>query len=125
MIRFVIVEDDPNNVKRIKGIIDKEKYKTYLEVKTYSFFGYCDDLLDIIYNHDVRTVYILDIELENSKSGIEIATIIRENDWDSEIIFITNHEKMFETAHRKVYSVFDFIEKYHDLEKRLTEDSHL
>ena len=125
MIRFVIVEDDPNNVKRIKGIIDKEKYKTYLEVKTYSFFGYCDDLLNIICNNDVRTVYILDIELENSKSGIEIATIIRENDWDSEIIFITNHEKMFETAHRKVYSVFDFIEKYHDLEKRLTEDIRL
>ena len=125
MIRFVIVEDDQNNTKRIKDIINNEKYKTYLEVKTYDFKGYSEELLNIINNHDIRTVYILDIELENSKSGIEIASLIRENDWDSEIIFITNHEKMFETAHRNVYNVFDFIEKYHDLEQRLTEDIKL
>ena len=125
MIRFVIVEDDQNYTKRIKDIINNEKYKTYLEVKTYDFKGYSEDLLNIINNHDIRTVYILDIELENSKSGIEIASLIRENDWDSEIIFITNHEKMFETAHRNVYNVFDFIEKYHDLEQRLTEDIKL
>ena len=43
-------------------------------------------------------------------------------DWDSEIIFITNHDKMFETVHRNVYEVFDFIEKYHELEKRLAKD---
>ena len=48
--------------------------------------------------------------------------MIRETDWDSEIIFITNHDKMFETAHRNVFEVFDFIEKYHELEKRLTND---
>ena len=125
MIRFVIVEDDQNYTKRIKDIINNEKYKTYLEVKTYDFKGYSEELLNIINNHDIRTVYILDIELENSKSGIEIASLIRENDWDSEIIFITNHEKMFETAHRNVYNVFDFIEKYHDLEQRLTEDIKL
>lgn len=125
MIRFVIVEDDQNYTKRIKDIINNEKYKTYLEVKTYAFKGYSEELLNIINNHDIRTVYILDIELENSKSGIEIASLIRENDWDSEIIFITNHEKMFETAHRNVYNVFDFIEKYHDLEQRLTEDIKL
>ena len=125
MIRFVIVEDDQNNTKRIKDIINNEKYKTYLEVKTYDFKGYSEELSNIIDNHDIRTVYILDIELENSKSGIEIASLIRENDWDSEIIFITNHEKMFETAHRNVYNVFDFIEKYHDLEQRLTEDIKL
>ena len=125
MIRFVIVEDDQNNTKRIKDIINNEKYKTYLEVKTYDFKGYSEELSNIINNHDIRTVDILDIELENSKSGIEIASLIRENDWDSEIIFITNHEKMFETAHRNVYNVFDFIEKYHDLEQRLTEDIKL
>ena len=125
MIRFVIVEDDVENNKKIKEIIDKEKYSTYLDVKTYCFNKYCEELQSIISNNDMRTVYILDIELENSKSGIEIASMIRENDWDSEIIFITNHDKMFETAHRSVYNVFDFIEKYHDLHKRLAEDIKL
>jgi len=122
MIKFVIVEDDENSLKEIKKIIDKEKYKIDSEVKTYEFKGYNKQLASLISNPDEKTIYILDIELENSKSGIEIASMIRENDWDSEIIFITNHDKMFETVHRNVYDVFDFIEKYHELESRLKKD---
>lgn len=122
MIKFVIVEDNAKNVNTIKEIINKEKYRIDTEVKTFEFEGYNRQLASLISNPDEKTIYILDIELENSKSGIEIASMIRENDWDSEIIFITNHDKMFETAHRSVYEVFDFIEKYHDLEKRLTKD---
>ena len=122
MIKFVIVEDNAKNVNTIKEIINKEKYRIDTEVKTFEFKGYNRQLASLISNPDEKTIYILDIELENSKSGIEIASMIRENDWDSEIIFITNHDKMFETAHRSVYEVFDFIEKYHDLEKRLTKD---
>lgn len=122
MIKFVIVEDDAKNVNTIKEIINREKYRIDTEVKTFEFKGYNKQLASLISNPDEKTIYILDIELENSKSGIEIASLIRENDWDSEIIFITNHDKMFETAHRSVYEVFDFIEKYHDLEKRLTKD---
>ena len=64
----------------------------------------------------------LNIELDKNKSGLDIARQIRENDWDSEILFITNHDKMFETAHRSVYEVFDFIEKYHDFNNRLSKD---
>ena len=122
MIKFVIVEDNAKNVNTIKEIINKEKYRIDTEVKTFEFKGYNRQLASLISNPDEKTIYILDIELENSKSGIEIASMIRENDWDSEIIFITSHDKMFETAHRSVYEVFDFIEKYHDLEKRLTKD---
>lgn len=122
MIKFVIVEDDEKTLKNIKEIIAKEKYKIDTEVKTYEFKGYNKQLSSLISNPEEKTIYILDIELENSKSGIEIASMIRSNDWDSEIIFITNHDKMFETVHRNVYDVFDFIEKYHDLNKRLSKD---
>lgn len=125
MIRLVIVEDEVKYAKRIKKIIDEIKYNTYQDIKTYEFKGLNKELEDLINNCDQRTIYILDIELENSKSGIEIASMIRECDWDSEILFITNHDKMFETAHRNVYEVFDFIEKYHDLEKRLSKDIKL
>ena len=47
---------------------------------------------------------------------------IRENDWDSEIIVLTNHDRMFETVHKEIYKTFDFIEKFNDLEKRLKSD---
>lgn len=122
MINFIIVEDDKKYVDSIRRILDKLKYKISDEVKTYEFSGYNNELKNLINKNDERKIYILDIELENSKSGIEIASMIRETDWDSEIIFITNHDKMFETAHRNVFEVFDFIEKYHELEKRLTND---
>lgn len=125
MIKIIIVEDDEASLKNIKEIIDKEKYKISQEIKTYEFKGYNKQLSSLIANPDEKTIYILDIELENSKSGIEIASIIRNHDWDSEIIFITNHDKMFETVHRNVYDVFDFIEKYHDLNKRLSKDLKL
>ena len=122
MIRLVIVEDEIKYAKKIRKIIDEIKYNTNQDIKTYEFKGLNKELEELIHNCDQRTIYILDIELENSKSGIEIASMIRERDWDSEILFITNHDKMFETAHRNVYEVFDFIEKYHDLEKRLNKD---
>ena len=67
----------------------------------------------------------MDIELESLKSGIDIAHEIRKTDWDSEIIFVTSHDKMFETVHRTILKVFDFIEKFHLLEKRLEDDIKL
>ena len=33
---------------------------------------------------------------------------MRNNDWDSEIIVITNHDRMFETVHKEIYKTFDF-----------------
>lgn len=125
MIKIVIVEDEISYIKQIKSIIDKIKFNIDQEIKTFEFKGFNNDLENLIKNNDERTIYILDIELKNSKSGIEIASMIREKDWDSELIFITNHEKMFETVHRSIYEVFDFIEKYHELEKRLTKDLNI
>ena len=122
MIKIVIVEDEEVYSREIKKVIDKIKFKEEDELKTIIFKQYNNELCKFINNNDTRTIYILDIELKNSKSGIEIASMIRNVDWDSEIIFITNHDKMFETAHRNVYEVFDFIEKYHELETRLTKD---
>lgn len=122
MIKFVIVEDEKDSTKQIKEVINKIKYKIEQEVKTYEFTEFNKNLANMIDNVDERTIYVLDIELKNSKSGIEIASMIREKDWNSEIIFITNHDKMFETVYRNVYNVFDFIEKYHDMDKRLYND---
>ena len=122
MINFVIIEDEDEYVKSIRKVIDRIKYKIKEEVKTREFKGYTKELEEIIKNPEERKIYIMDIKLDGPKSGISIASIIRDFDFDSEIIFITNHDKMFETTYRTVYEVFDFIEKYHDLEKRLYKD---
>ena len=122
MIKIAIIEDENIYIKQTRKILDELKFNIDEELKTYEFSGYNKELEKFIKNNDSRTIYIIDIELKNSKSGIEIASMIRDIDWDSEIIFITNHDKMFETVHRNIYEVFDFIEKYHEFDKRLMND---
>ena len=95
------------------------------EVVIKTFNKYDSNLNKEINNASERKIYILDIELDGNKSGIQIAEQIRTNDWESQIIFMTNHDKMFETVYRKVYEVFDFIEKFHDFKQRLVKDLKL
>lgn len=119
MIRFVIVDDDKEEIVHIKSLLD-EVVKEDKEVLSFSKFN--TELKKEIENKDVRKVYILDVELSDKISGINIAKLIRDTDYENEILFITNHDSMFESVHRGVYEVFDFIEKFHDFDKRFKKD---
>ncbi len=122
MIRIIVVEDESETQMSIKKIIRELDVLKTEEIKVDYFTKYTNALKEIILDKAERKIYILDIELASKVSGIDIARYIRDNDWGSEIIFITNHDKMFETAYRTVYEVFDFIEKFHDLEPKLKKD---
>ena len=122
MIRFVIVEDDKETIKKVEGIIKKTLFDKDVIYDKAIYSKYNKDLAKEITDYSMIKIYIMDIELENSISGIEIAKKIRENDWESNIIFITTHDKMFEQVFRKVYNVFDFIEKFDSMENRLKQD---
>ncbi len=119
MVRFVIVDDDEKEIIHTEEII-KDIMSNEYEIKSFTKVNAA--LKDEIKNTDVRKIYILDIELGNKVSGINVAKLIRDVDFESEIIFITNHDKMFESVHRSIYEVFDFIEKFHDFDKRLKRD---
>jgi len=119
VIKFIIVDDTKEDRDRIKILLN-ETVKQDKEILM--FTKITPELKKEIQNTDCRKVYILDIELGLNASGISIAKLIRDVDWESEIIFITNHDKMFESAHRTVYEVFDFIEKFHDFDNRFKKD---
>ncbi len=114
MVKFVIVDDDQKEINRVQKLIKEIDS----EAKIVSFLKIDAKLKAEIQNLDEHKIYVLDIELANRVSGITIAKLIREVDWESEIIFVTNHDKMFESTHRSVYEVFCFIEKFHDFDKR-------
>ena len=121
MIRFIIVENDVVTQKNIKDIVTKVAFSFGdYNIETYNCFN--DKLLNTIEDNSIRKIYLIDIELDNCVSGIQIAKKIREDDWESHIIFLTNHDKLFESAHRSVFEVFSFIEKFHDMENRLKKD---
>ena len=125
MISFIVVEDDPQTQENIKTVLRETIMSKDDNVNVKYFTKYNRDLKNLIEDNSIRKVFIMDIELETKMSGIEIAKLIREKDWESEIIFITCHDKMFETVYRNVYEVFDFIEKFHDMESRLKSDIEL
>ena len=119
MIRFVVVEDGKNYQEQIRSIIRKLTFDSEQDIEILMFSYYSKELEKVIKDCSERKIYILDIELESKISGIQIAQRIREKDWDSDIVFVTNHDKQFENVYRNVYIVFDFIEKFHDFDKRL------
>lgn len=125
MISFIVVEDDKATQTIIKDVLRKVVISKDNTIDIKYFTKYSGDLKKIIDDNSCRKVYIMDIELETKVSGIEIAKMIREKDWESEIIFITSHDKMFETVFRSVYLVFNFIEKFYNMESRLTKDIEL
>lgn len=119
MIKFVIVDDEKNEINHIKLLLDEVVLQ---EKEVISFTKINEELKKEIKDTETKKIYILDIELGRNVSGISIGKMIRDVDWESEIIFITNHDKMFESAHRTVYEVFDFIEKFHEFDKRFKKD---
>ncbi len=125
MTSFIIVEDDKKTQDTIKEVLRRVVISKDNSIDIKYFTKYTKELKKIIDDNSFRKVYIMDIELETKTSGIEIAKMIREKDWESEIIFITCHDKMFETVYRSVYEVFDFIEKFFNMEKRLEKDIEL
>lgn len=122
MIKFVLVEDNKDFLSIFINIIEKTIFQTNIDYNIESFSNYNNSLQKVIDDCSVQKVYILDIELGKSVSGLEIAKKIRKIDWDSEIIFVTNHDKMFETIYRNIFKVFAFIEKFISLEQRLEEN---
>lgn len=122
MIKIVVIEDDLVQQSIVKEVISKTLFKRNDDIRVEYYTKYNKNLQKVIDDNSIRKIYITDIELASNISGIQIAKKIRENDWTSEIIFITSHDKMFETVYRSIYQVFDFIEKYHNMQQRLEKD---
>ena len=119
VVKFVVVDDEVRELKHIEDLLIKNVNE---DKEIVCFSSVNAELKNEIENVEERKVYILDIELGNKVSGINIAKMIRAVDYESEIIFMTNHDKMFESVYRNVYEVFDFIEKFHDFDKRFKKD---
>lgn len=118
MLKIVIIDDSKEDRVKIKKIVDS----VFTDCEVAMFSQLSEDLENEIKDSDNHKIYIIDIELGGKESGIKIAKMIREVSYNNEIIFISNHDKMFELVHRSVFEVFDFIEKFHDFEKRLKKD---
>ena len=118
MLKFIVCEDNEIIRKKNISVINKVMFSNNVNYNIFEFNSYNNDLLDIINDNSGRKVFILDIEL-GSKSGIDIARLIRKNDWESFIIISTAHYELFPQVFKDRLMLFDFISKFDDYSNNL------
>lgn len=117
-MEFVICDDEKLFRSNVRKIIDKMLINSddYYEVTEFSKF---DQSFQKKIKKSKPKIYILDIEIKDSISGIDIARQIRKNDWESIIIFVTSHNELGYQALKAQIMLLDFISKYDDFENNL------
>ena len=125
MLNFVICDDNLNILDKFSKILEnifmKHNYDAQIGLKTNDI----DKLLDYI-DGNKTDVLILDINLKSDKTGLEIASKVREKNKDTYFIFTTAHLEYAMMAYK--FKTFDYLAKpvtYDRLEEtivRLFED---
>ena len=121
MINYIIIENEKKYQKQYKEIINdlmsnNNKYQIHI------FSKLNNGLNQLINNNQIFKIYLIDIHLDCKYTGIDIAKQIRNQDLDSEIIFISGQDIMFEPVFKTIPKVYSFIYKYSHLEEKLYQD---
>ena len=124
MINFIICEDNKNVRDLHEALISKITMPYDFDYTVHSFEKYNNNLKEIINTPSNLKIYILDLELPG-KTGLEIAQDIRKVDWDSIIIVLTSHDELELKLFKEKLLIFDFISKFDNYEKRLTDSINL
>ena len=124
MINFIICEDNKNVRDLHEALISKITMPYDFDYTVHSFEKYNNNLKKIINTPSDLKIYILDLELPG-KTGLEIAQDIRKVDWDSIIIVLTSHDELELKLFKEKLLIFDFISKFDNYEKRLTDSINL
>lgn len=118
MIKFVIYDDEKSFRSNIKKTINNVMKITDVDYKIEEFDKYDNKMTKTI-NDDYAKIYILDIEIPNSTSGIDVARKIRLKDWNSIIILVTSHTDLGYEALKAQIMLLDFISKFNDCNSNL------
>ena len=117
-MEFVICDDEKVFRSNIRRVIDKVLMDQEYDYDVIEFSKFDPSFKKKI-QESTHKIYILDIEIKDSISGIDIARKIRENDWESIIIFVTSHNELGYQALKARIMLLDFISKYDDFENNL------
>ena len=122
MLNIIICENEKYYKLKTYDIIDNYMKKTNVKYNILAFDTYTSKLKKIVEEPlDGHNVYILDIDLEGSDSGIDIANDIRRNDYDSVIILETGYAQLISEAQRLRLSILDYVLKKVNYEKNILE----
>ena len=118
MINFIVCDDDKTYRKLAEKVITSYMMKNELEYKIHMFKDYDKSFLNIVESKLSFKIYILDIETP-TRSGIDIARIIRNKDVDSVLIFLTGHQELSQIVIQNEFLFLSFINKFNNCEEHL------
>ena len=118
MLKFVIYDDEEIFRNKIEKSIDKIMKGSKIEY-TKETYDKCNSKMMHTIMDNSQKIYIMDIEIPNGVSGIDVARKIRETDWNSLIILVTSHVDMGYEALKAQIMLLDFISKYNDCDNNL------
>lgn len=118
MINFIICDDNLEMRNNVLEVVATFMASKDLDYKTYVYEDYNDEFMKIVNQKLNFKIYILDIEAP-TRTGIDVARIIRHKDEDSAIIFITGHEELGPRLLSKDITFLAFINKFDDYRSRL------
>lgn len=122
MLNIIICENNNYYKLRTYEIIEKYMRKTNIKYHILPFESYTPKLKKIVSEPlDGHNIYILDINLANEDSGIDIANDIRKNDYDSIIILETGYSELISEAQRLRLSILDYVHKKVNYDKNIIE----
>lgn len=120
MISFAVCDDEKEFRKKVVKTIDKLFMKNSIDYNIKEFSVYDKEFESFVYQPVTSKIYILDIEMNDGISGIDIARKIRKTDWNSIIIMVTSHADLGYDALKAQIMLLAFISKYDDCEKNLS-----
>lgn len=120
MIVFVIYDDKEEMLQKFEKVVINVMNKEKIEYKIEKFKSYTKKFDSIVNDNTYSKIYIMDIEIPNSISGIDVSKRIRRTDWDSSIILVTTYVEMGYEALKAQIMLLDFISKFNDCDKNLS-----
>ena len=108
MLNFAICDDNLNILDRFSKILENIFMKHNYDAKIGIITNNVDELLNYI-DDNKTDVLILDINLKSDKSGLDVASKVREKDKDTYFIFTTAHLEYAMMAYK--FKTFDYIAK--------------
>lgn len=118
MINVVVCDDNDLFRQKVVDLINKFMNNNNLDYKILEFNDYNTKFINLIKSDLSNVIYVLDIETP-TRSGIDIARIIRKEDIESPIIFLTGHEELGNVVLARNTNILSFINKFDNFASKL------
>ena len=119
MINFIVLEDNPNYMKKMKDIILKYMMKNKYDFDILHFEKVNEEFLNLSAKYENSFIYLLNNKL-SGVTAIDVARRIRKKDWTSPIIILTGEDNLCNLIKHRL-QILDCVNKYSNIEKNLHE----